>query len=67
MSVSWRKGLQKFSKTAAAVFSPVRKKSKIDNLCVMYLPGYDYVLVQAFPQKVTAAMLDRADLARNRA
>ncbi len=36
---------------------------KTDNLCVMHLPGYDYVLVQAFPKNVTQAMIDRANMA----
>ena len=40
-----------------------RKGSKIDNLCVVHLPGYDYVLVQAFPQNITQAMVNRANMA----
>ena len=39
------------------------KGSKIDNLCVVHLPGYDYVLVQAFPQNITQAMIARANMA----
>lgn len=36
---------------------------KTDNLCVMHLQGYDYVLVQAFPKNVTQTMIDRANMA----
>ncbi len=36
---------------------------KTDNLCVMHLAGYDYVLVQAFPKDVTQAMVKRANMA----
>lgn len=36
---------------------------KTDNLCVMHLPGYDYVLVQAFPKNITQSMVNRANLA----
>lgn len=36
---------------------------KTDNLCVINLPDYEYVLVQAFPQNVTQAMVNRANLA----
>ncbi len=36
---------------------------KTDNLCVMDLPGYDYVLVQAFPKNITQTMLGRANKA----
>ena len=57
------KGASEVFKNGGSGVFTCSEKSKIDNLCVMYLPGYDYVLVQAFPQKVTAAMLDRADLA----
>ncbi len=39
------------------------KGCKTDNLCVMHLPGYDYVLVQAFPKNVTQSMVDRANIA----
>ncbi len=39
------------------------KGSKIDSLCVVHLPGYDYVLVQAFPQNITQAMIARANMA----
>lgn len=39
------------------------KSCKTDNLCVMHLPGYDYVLVQAFPKNVTQSMVDRANIA----
>ncbi|MDE5863227.1 MAG: hybrid sensor histidine kinase/response regulator, partial [Lachnospiraceae bacterium] len=31
--------------------------SKTDNICVMYLPDYDYVLVQTFPKSVTQDMI----------
>lgn len=36
---------------------------KTDNLCVMQLSGYDYVLVQAFPKNITQAMVNRANMA----
>ena len=36
---------------------------KTDNLCVMHLPGYDYVLVQAFPKDITQGMVKRANMA----
>ena len=36
---------------------------KTDNLCVMHLRGYDYVLVQAFPKNVTQTMIGRANMA----
>lgn len=36
---------------------------KTDNLCVINLPDYEYVLVQAFPKNVTQAMVNRANLA----
>ena len=36
---------------------------KTDNLCVMHLQGYDYVLVQAFPKNVTQSMVNRANMA----
>ena len=39
------------------------KKCKTDNLCVMHLPGYDYVLVQAFPKNITQTMVKRANFA----
>ncbi|MCM1415066.1 MAG: response regulator [bacterium] len=35
--------------------------SMTDNLCASMVPGTDYVLVQAFPQKVTRAMIDEAN------
>ena len=36
---------------------------KTDNLCVMHLSGYDYVLVQAFPKNITQSMITRANMA----
>ncbi len=36
---------------------------KTDNLCVMPLTEYDYVLVQAFPKNVTQSMVKRANMA----
>ncbi len=39
------------------------KGCKTDNLCVVDLPGYEYVLVQAFPQTITQAMVKRANMA----
>ena len=39
------------------------KGCKTDNLCVMGLSGYDYVLVQAFPKNVTQSMVSRANMA----
>lgn len=35
--------------------------SKTDNICVIYLPDSDYVLVQAFPKNVTQAMIWNAN------
>ncbi len=40
-----------------------REGCKTDNLCVMHLPGYDYVLLQAFPKTITQAMIKRANMA----
>ncbi len=37
--------------------------SQTDNLCVMHLDDYDYVLVQAFPKNITQAMVNRANRA----
>ena len=37
--------------------------SKTDNLCVMHLEGYEYVLVQAFPKNITQTMVNRANMA----
>lgn len=37
------------------------RDSKIDNLCMIDLPGYDYVLVQAFPANITQAMVKRGE------
>ena len=34
---------------------------RTDNLCVMHLPEYGYVLVQAFPKNVTQTMVNRAN------
>lgn len=39
------------------------KGCKTDNLCVIDLPEYKYVLVQAFPKDVTQSMVNRADMA----
>ncbi|MCI9485641.1 MAG: response regulator [Lachnospiraceae bacterium] len=39
------------------------KGCKTDNLCVVDLPAHEYVLVQAFPQNVTQAMVRRANMA----
>lgn len=36
---------------------------KTDNLCVVDLPKYDYVLVQAFPKNITQTMVSRANRA----
>ncbi len=36
---------------------------KIDNLSVIDLPDYDFVLVQAFPKNVTQSMVTRANMA----
>ena len=36
--------------------------SKTDNICVMYLPENDYVLVQTFPKNVTQAMINSENL-----
>lgn len=35
---------------------------KTDNLCIMHLKGYDYVLVQAFPKTITQGMVKRANM-----
>ena len=35
---------------------------RTDNLCVMHLKGYDYVLVQAFPKNITQGMVKRANM-----
>ncbi|EOT24297.1 hypothetical protein C805_02509 [Eubacterium sp. 14-2] len=35
---------------------------KTDNICVMYLPESEYVLVQTFPKTVTQAMIDDENL-----
>ncbi|MDE6599400.1 MAG: cache domain-containing protein, partial [Oscillospiraceae bacterium] len=39
------------------------KRSLTDNICVSYLPQYDYVLVQTFPKNVTRNMVNKANLA----
>lgn len=39
------------------------KGSRTDNLCVSYIPGSQYVLVQAFPPNVTKNMINRANAA----
>ncbi len=36
---------------------------KTDNLCVIDLPGHDYVLVQVFPKDITQSMVKRANRA----
>ncbi len=36
---------------------------KTDNLCVMDVPKYDYVLVQVFPKNITQGMVRRANMA----
>ncbi len=36
---------------------------KTDNLCVVDLPGHEYVLVQAFPKNITQTMVNRANMA----
>ena len=36
--------------------------SKTDNICVTYLPGNDYVLVQTFPKEVTQNMIKEENL-----
>ena len=36
---------------------------KTDNICVVHLKEYDYVLVQAFPKNVTQTMISRANMA----
>lgn len=41
---------------------PCDKKCKTDNLCVINLPDNDYVLVQAFPKKVTQKMIGKANM-----
>ena len=39
------------------------ENSKTDNLCVSYVPGYDYVMVQLFPPSVTQKMIKGANAA----
>ncbi len=39
------------------------ENSKVDNLCVTYLPGRDYVMVQLFPPSVTKNMIRGANAA----
>lgn len=39
------------------------ESSKTDNLCVTYVPGYDYVMVQLFPPSVTQKMIRGANAA----
>ena len=39
------------------------ENSKVDNLCVTYLPGRDYVMVQLFPPSVTQKMISGANAA----
>ncbi len=60
----------KTAETAQTAFAENRnaallcsKGCKTDNLCVMHLPGYDYVLVQAFPKNITQTMVRRANMA----
>lgn len=36
---------------------------KTDNICVVDLPGHEYVLVQAFPKNITQGMVKRANMA----
>ncbi len=38
-----------------------RESNKVDNLCVSYLPGYEYVLVQVFPLSITERMIAKAN------
>ena len=58
------------AETAQSVFTDggeaallCREGCKIDNLCVIDLPEYEYVLVQAFPKNVTQSMVNRANIA----
>lgn len=39
------------------------KDCKTENLCVVDLPKYNYVLVQSFPKKITQTMVNRANMA----
>ncbi|MCX4321942.1 MAG: response regulator [Lachnospiraceae bacterium] len=39
------------------------ENSKTDNLCVTYLPDYDFVMVQLFPPSVTQKMIKGANVA----
>lgn len=59
---------KKTAKEAQAVFTNggeasllCHKDCKTDNLCVMHLTDYDYVLVQAFPKNITQTMINRAN------
>lgn len=58
------------AETARSVFTDggeaallCREGYKTDNLCVIDLPEYEYVLVQAFPKNVTQSMVNRANMA----
>lgn len=57
-----RKARKIFEKGGAGAFT-APENSEIDNLCVMSLPNYDYVLVQLFPASVTSGMIKRANMA----
>ena len=39
-----------------------KSETEIDNICVMYVPGYPYVLVQTFPENVTQAMIQAENM-----
>lgn len=60
------------AKTAESVYSVLKGESNreaficsseslTDNLCVVAIPGTDFILVQAFPQSVTKAMINSAN------
>lgn len=56
------KGVSKvFQKGGEGIFS-CNENSNIDNLCVIHLPQYNFVLVQTFPQIVTTHMVENANL-----
>lgn len=38
------------------------KGCKTDNICVMHLPEYNYVLIQTFPKNVTQSMINSANM-----
>ena len=52
-----------FSKTAESSAFFCNRKHSVDNVCIMYIPNSEYVLVQMFPAAVTRTMIDGANSA----